>query len=917
MGLGKTVQALALIVARPSTSPIRKTTLIVAPLALLHQWQKEIASKIKPQHKLDTMIFHASQTDVKHITLSELMDYDVILCTYGRLRTEYKILSDVSKDASKLKILHPRAVFHRVILDEAHNIKNKDAIVSQAAAALKTCYRLCMTGTPFMNCATEIYPLIRFLDIGPYNDWTKFSEDIDRPIARWDSEGDVGATGMRRLRELLHKNMLRRTKNSSIDGKPILKLPPRHDLIAYAEFDVEQAQYYYALERQQQLRFNKYLKAGTVMKHYAEILVLLLRLRQACNHPHLIKDHGPIEGARLDDGDMRDLAFNLDDETVARIKSLEVFECPMCHAKPDNPVHVHPCGHHICPECFTATVKMGYPEDGYDDDEELNHALCPHDGCRVQITSRNIFMHSFFVNAYVGAAETEADDEDIDAFENDGHDDNEPRAPPAFDGPADDRGVQDRVLESLEVDYQDIDDSEIDDEAAEEHEADHREYDQRILNNVSRDSYDDTGLELFLPQEDPKLDDRDMFDADHPEDLADEDAADEPMQEDEYDNNGRVRRGAFTGDEDFIKQETQDNPPAPIPRNVQSGTAYNPIVLEDDDEEDVHTSDPYKAIRDQQYNAFDDVVAPRRTKDKRRRKQTRERNKKPSSEHSKQRSRQPVDLTRSHRNDADYDDDSSPSKRHRAGNEDDALDIDHERFSDSLSLNRNHQGDFDLESVHHSEIDSESDERKPFLSLAGMRSGATNVQTQQRYHERLRMDWVSSAKIDKIVSLLTDIRDRQHKEKTLVFSLWPSFLDLLEVAIEMQGFTHNRYDGTMTPDARYKAVQDFQEDPLVEVMLVSLTAGNAGLNLTAATQVIIVEPFWNPYVEEQAIDRAHRIGQKRDVTVHRVLIRGTIEDRILRLQEKKKNLVNAALGENGGNAAGRLTVGELEGLFGV
>jgi len=111
-------------------------------------------------------------------------------------------------------------------------------------------------------------------------------------------------------------------------------------------------------------------------------------------------------------------------------------------------------------------------------------------------------------------------------------------------------------------------------------------------------------------------------------------------------------------------------------------------------------------------------------------------------------------------------------------------------------------------------------------------------------------------------------------------------------------------------------------------MLVSLKAGNAGLNLTAASQVIILDPHWNPFVEMQAADRAYRIGQMREVEVHRVLIDGegldakedgtaTVEDRILALQEKKRQLVENALDENAGNSVARLGVRELGYLFGV
>ena len=98
-------------------------------------------------------------------------------------------------------------------------------------------------------------------------------------------------------------------------------------------------------------------------------------------------------------------------------------------------------------------------------------------------------------------------------------------------------------------------------------------------------------------------------------------------------------------------------------------------------------------------------------------------------------------------------------------------------------------------------------------------------------------------------------------------------------------------------------------------MLVSLKAGNAGLNLTAASQVIIFDPFWNPYIEEQAIDRAHRIGQRLPVQVHRILVPNTVEDRIITLQEKKRKLIEGALDEKASQNIGRLGERELAFLF--
>lgn len=117
---------------------------------------------------------------------------------------------------------------------------------------------------------------------------------------------------------------------------------------------------------------------------------------------------------------------------------------------------------------------------------------------------------------------------------------------------------------------------------------------------------------------------------------------------------------------------------------------------------------------------------------------------------------------------------------------------------------------------------------------------------------------------------------------------------------------------------RGEAVDDFKDPQKgVRIMLVSLKAGNAGLNLNVASQVIILDPFWNPYIEEQAIDRAHRIGQQNEVKVHRVLIAETVEDRIIALQDKKRALISEALDEASGANIARLGVQELAYLFGV
>jgi SNF2 family DNA or RNA helicase len=119
----------------------------------------------------------------------------------------------------------------------------------------------------------------------------------------------------------------------------------------------------------------------------------------------------------------------------------------------------------------------------------------------------------------------------------------------------------------------------------------------------------------------------------------------------------------------------------------------------------------------------------------------------------------------------------------------------------------------------------------------------------------------------------------------------------------------------MKPVDRNSAVLDFTDNPDCKVMLVSLKAGNSGLNLVAASHVILFDPFWNPYIEEQAIDRAHRMGQLREVKVHRILIPETVEDRIIELQDKKRQLIDGALDEKAAKNVARLSARELGYLF--
>jgi hypothetical protein len=150
----------------------------------------------------------------------------------------------------------------------------------------------------------------------------------------------------------------------------------------------------------------------------------------------------------------------------------------------------------------------------------------------------------------------------------------------------------------------------------------------------------------------------------------------------------------------------------------------------------------------------------------------------------------------------------------------------------------------------------------------------------------------TSSKTELLLTSLETAASEGHK--SLVFSQWTSMLDLLEPHMKAHGLPFLRLDGS-TRD-RGEVVERFQKDAGTSVFLISLKAGGTGLNLTAADHVFLFDPWWNPAVEQQAFDRAHRIGQTKPVFVHRLVTTGTVEERILALQKEKRALADVATG---------------------
>lgn len=167
----------------------------------------------------------------------------------------------------------------------------------------------------------------------------------------------------------------------------------------------------------------------------------------------------------------------------------------------------------------------------------------------------------------------------------------------------------------------------------------------------------------------------------------------------------------------------------------------------------------------------------------------------------------------------------------------------------------------------------------------------------------------------KLDMLAEELQQIVHEHKALVFSQFTSMLDLIEARLQKEKIVFCRLDGSTPIEKRQQLVNNFQQiESQEKVFLISLKAGNAGLNLTAADYVFIIDPWWNTAVEQQAIDRTHRIGQLKNVFAYKLICKDTIEEKIIQLQQRKKKLAAELIGEEEGFVKA-LTEDDIDFLF--
>jgi SNF2 family DNA or RNA helicase len=167
-----------------------------------------------------------------------------------------------------------------------------------------------------------------------------------------------------------------------------------------------------------------------------------------------------------------------------------------------------------------------------------------------------------------------------------------------------------------------------------------------------------------------------------------------------------------------------------------------------------------------------------------------------------------------------------------------------------------------------------------------------------------------AAKLDVLLEQIAQVVEEGHK--ALVFSQFTRFLAIVRRRLDEKKIVYEYLDGRTRN--RKACVDRFQSDPDCPLFLVSLKAGGLGLNLTAADYVFLLDPWWNPATESQAIDRTHRIGQTRPVFAYRLIAEDTVEEKILLLQDKKREIADAIISENN-SLVGNLTASDLKMLL--
>ncbi|WOL12968.1 helicase-like transcription factor CHR28 isoform X1 [Canna indica] len=406
----RTENSLMTVKSRPAAG-----TLVVCPTSVLRQWAEELKTKVASRANLSFLVYHGSNRTKDP---DELAKYDVVLTTYAIVSmevpkqplggkddeekgksdghmghiTDKKRKSSASslkkgrKDDNKTEnallesAARPlaRVGWFRVILDEAQSIKNHRTQVARACWGLRAKRRWCLSGTPIQNAVDDLYSYFRFLRYDPYAVYKSFCSMIKIPISR------NPTNGYKKLQAVLKTIMLRRTKGTKIDGKPIITLPPKTVTLKKVDFSEEERTFYTRLEAESREQFKVYANEGTVKQNYVNILLMLLRLRQACDHRFLVNGYGSDSGGSSSVEMVKKLPKEKQKDLLSCLEACLAI-CTICNDPPEDAV-VTICGHVFCNQCIS---------------EHLNgdDNICPSADCKVRLSVASVFSRSTLISS--------------------------------------------------------------------------------------------------------------------------------------------------------------------------------------------------------------------------------------------------------------------------------------------------------------------------------------------------------------------------------------------------------------------------------------------------------------------------------------------------------------------------------------
>ncbi|XP_071354001.1 helicase-like transcription factor [Trachinotus anak] len=330
-----------------------RTTLIICPLSVLSNWLDQFEQHVRPNVKLNVYLYYGSERNRSKKFLSS---QDVVITTYNVL----------SADFGNKSPLHG-INWLRVVLDEGHVIRNPNAQMSKAVLELKANRRWTLSGTPIQNSVKDLWMLLAFLRLKPFDVREWWNRVIQRPVTQGDRDG------LQNLQALVKCITLRRTKSSEVNGRPLVSLPEKTVYVEQVELSQQEREEYELARNEGRNTISRYVAEGTVLRNYADVLAILMRLRQHCCHPDLLAKTSSDLGAAATPAELRE---RLIEKLRLVLASGSDEECSVCLESVRLPVITH-CAHVYCRPCIAQVIST-----------EQGKARCPL--CRSEIKTSEL-----------------------------------------------------------------------------------------------------------------------------------------------------------------------------------------------------------------------------------------------------------------------------------------------------------------------------------------------------------------------------------------------------------------------------------------------------------------------------------------------------------------------------------------------